>query len=81
MCGICGKVVSGSRGRERVTEQLLRAMSHQMVHRGPDSDGMMLRHYPDSSVGLGHRRLSIIDLSDAGSQPMSNEDHTRSGWF
>ncbi len=36
----------------------------------------MLRHYPDLSVGLGHRRLSIIDLSDAGSQPMSNEDGT-----
>ncbi len=76
MCGICGKAVFGSGGRERVTEQLLRAMSHQMVHRGPDSDGALLRHYPNLSVGLGHRRLSIIDLSDAGSQPMPNEDHT-----
>jgi asparagine synthase (glutamine-hydrolysing) len=45
-----------------------------MVHRGPDGAGLWIS--PDGRVGLGHRRLAIIDLSDAAAQPMSNEDGT-----
>jgi asparagine synthase (glutamine-hydrolysing) len=47
-------------------------MSDTMVHRGPDGHGAI--HLPADRVAFGHRRLSIVDLSSAGSQPMSNED-------
>ncbi|HEY7532948.1 MAG TPA: asparagine synthetase B, partial [Nitrospiraceae bacterium] len=43
-----------------------------MTHRGPDGAGVWIA--PDGRVGLGHRRLSIIDLSEAAAQPMCNED-------
>lgn len=49
---------------------MLRRMTDILQHRGPDDDGF----YFDGSVGLGHRRLSIIDLSPKGHQPMTNED-------
>ncbi len=67
MCGICG-VYLFDRERE-VAERDLTAMRETMVHRGPDGAGNYLRGH----VGLGHRRLSIVDLS-GGHQPMSNED-------
>jgi asparagine synthase (glutamine-hydrolysing) len=71
MCGICGKLdFTGS----RVEEGLLRRMSDLLAHRGPDDSGVYLRHEAGVSCGLGHRRLSIIDLSEAGRQPMPNED-------
>ena len=47
-------------------------MRDTMVHRGPDGDGLWISD--DGRVGFGHRRLSIIDLSDAAAQPMANED-------
>lgn len=73
MCGICGTLVfEGS--SLRVTESYLSRMRDTMVHRGPDGAGLWLS--PDGRIGLGHRRLSIIDLSDAAAQPMSNEDGT-----
>lgn len=66
MCGIAGHVgVSSSRER-------LSAALGRMLHRGPDQYGETY----DREVALGHRRLSIIDLSDAGRQPMTNEDGT-----
>ena len=72
MCGICGKLTfNGS----PVEEDLIRQMASVMAHRGPDNDGFYTRQ-GNVSIGLGHRRLSIIDLSDAGQQPMSNEDKT-----
>lgn len=64
MCGICGQV--DPRG---VSEQAIKTMASGLSHRGPDGEGT----YFGPIVGLGHRRLSIIDL-DGGRQPMSNED-------
>src|SRR5439155_22310651 len=71
MCGIAGKFnFDPARPVDRAR---LTAMTSVVAHRGPDSDGF----YSGSGVGLGHRRLSIIDLS-TGDQPMTNED--RSVW-
>jgi asparagine synthase (glutamine-hydrolysing) len=72
MCGICGIV--GTRDGFAVDEELVRAMRERLHHRGPDDGGSW--HSPEQRVALGHRRLSIIDLSPAGHQPMSNEDGT-----
>jgi asparagine synthase (glutamine-hydrolysing) len=67
MCGICGKL--DFHGKE-TGEDLLKKMTGSFAYRGPDDEGI----YISSPVALGHRRLSIIDLSPAGHQPMSNED-------
>ena len=72
MCGICG--IWNYKTKEPVPPSLLRNMTDSMTHRGPDDSGL---HFDDAAgVGLGFRRLSIIDLSPAGHQPMSNEDGT-----
>jgi len=68
VCGICG-VLSW---REAPAPRHVEAMTAALVHRGPDGQGLHI----DGPVALGHRRLSIIDLSDAASEPMSNEDGT-----
>jgi len=69
MCGICGKLnYDASRP---VDPGVVRSMMDVMRHRGPDEEGM----YVDGNVGLGHRRLSIIDL-ETGRQPLCNEDET-----
>ena len=70
MCGICGKLNLDP--DKPVEESLIRQMCAVIVHRGPDDEGV----YIDKNVGLGNRRLAIIDLSPAGHQPMSNEDGT-----
>ena len=70
MCGICGVVDQ----RGQTEAGLLEKMRDTMVHRGPDDAGLYIS--PDRRVGLAHRRLSIIDLSQAGRQPMANEDET-----
>jgi len=72
MCGICGILNYKENG---VNEETLRAMCSRLKHRGPDDEGTYIRQ-TSPSLGLGHRRLSIIDLSSAGHQPMSNEDKT-----
>ncbi len=69
MCGITG--VMQFRGGARVEPETLRQMCAAMVHRGPDDEGI----YTDGSVGIGMRRLSIVDLA-TGHQPLSNEDGT-----
>jgi asparagine synthase (glutamine-hydrolysing) len=69
MCGICGQLALA--GEESPDRELLAWMTASLVHRGPDSDGLMV----DGPVGLGARRLSIIDLR-GGDQPISNEDGT-----
>ncbi len=63
MCGITG--IFNFNG-ERVSGRVLRAMTQAIEHRGPDGEGF----YTDTFLGLGHRRLSIIDLSSLGHQPM-----------
>lgn len=67
MCGICG-ILDFS--EQNVNREILREMCSSFVYRGPDDEGT----FASPPVGLGHRRLSIIDLSPAGHQPMSNED-------
>ncbi|RJO59741.1 asparagine synthase (glutamine-hydrolyzing) [Candidatus Parcubacteria bacterium] len=68
MCGIVGKIYF-NRNRQ-VDREILQKMTDALRHRGPDDEGLYLK----GNVGLGFRRLSIIDLSPAGHQPMSNED-------
>ncbi|MCL5807621.1 MAG: asparagine synthase (glutamine-hydrolyzing) [Deltaproteobacteria bacterium] len=71
MCGICGKLdFTGT----PVEEDLLRRMTDRLAHRGPNDSGLYQRQHGNIACGLGHRRLSIIDLTEAGRQPMSNED-------
>ena len=66
MCGICGKMYLTEDAK--VDRVLIEKMSAVMSHRGPDDQGV----YVSRKIGLGHRRLSIIDLQ-TGSQPLSNE--------
>lgn len=70
MCGICG-ILAFADGFP-VDEPLVRRMCATLAHRGPDAEDAL--HRPQERVALGHRRLSIVDLSAAGRQPMSNED-------
>jgi asparagine synthase (glutamine-hydrolysing) len=68
MCGICGIVVKGGTGA--VGEETLRRMCSRLAHRGPDGEGIHVNR--SRTAGLGHRRLSIIDI-EGGKQPLSNE--------
>ncbi len=68
MCGINGIAFSSRSGR-RVERVALESMRDVLTHRGPDDYGIFI----DGPVGLGHRRLSIVDVA-AGHQPMTNED-------
>ena len=69
MCGITG--IFDIRGKREVSRDLLSRMNETQFHRGPDEGGMHI----EPGLGLGHRRLSIIDLS-SGQQPLFNEDRT-----
>ena len=71
MCGINGALVF-ERGDFQITEAYIAKMRDTMALRGPDGAGAWVS--PDQKVGLGHRRLSIIDLSAVADQPMTNED-------
>src|SRR5271155_1126932 len=70
MCGICGKLNLRS-DLPPVGVEYLRRMLEPISHRGPDAEGI----YTSGPVGLGHKRLKIIDLA-TGKQPMCNEDGT-----
>jgi asparagine synthase (glutamine-hydrolysing) len=70
MCGIGGKIYLDP--ARAVEPEVLERMSAVLAHRGPDDAGL----YRQGPVGLVHRRLSIIDLSPAGHQPMANEDES-----
>jgi asparagine synthase (glutamine-hydrolysing) len=67
MCGIVGRV---NFNQKEIDEVEIRAMMQKIKHRGPDDEGIFI----DKSVGLGFVRLSIIDLSEAGHQPMFSDD-------
>ena len=69
MCGITG--IFDTRGRRDIDRRVLSRMNESQHHRGPDEGGLHL----EPGVGLGHRRLSIIDLS-TGQQPLYNEDQS-----
>ena len=69
MCGINGIAYSGHAREGRVEASDLGRMRDVLTHRGPDDSGLFI----DGAIGLGHRRLSIVDVS-AGHQPMTNED-------
>jgi asparagine synthase (glutamine-hydrolysing) len=71
MCGIVGSLAVGD-SKFAVSESFIASMRDAMAHRGPDGVGAWVA--PDGRIGLGHRRLSIIDLSVIANQPMSNED-------
>jgi len=71
VCGICG-IFNYAGTNFGVTAELITHMRDTMIHRGPDDAGIYVS--PDKKLGLGHRRLSIIDLSTMGCQPMCNED-------
>jgi asparagine synthase (glutamine-hydrolysing) len=65
MCGI-----SGFTDFNKVTDQaVLEKMNRMLGHRGPDGEGYSLYNHPKATIGLGHRRLSIIDLTEGGRQP------------
>ncbi|WP_338828196.1 asparagine synthase (glutamine-hydrolyzing) [Bradyrhizobium sp. 27S5] len=67
MCGVAG--ILNLDGRP-VSSHVLRGMTQAIAHRGPDGEGQWI----DGSIGLGHRRLAIIDLSPTGAQPMQTAD-------
>jgi asparagine synthase (glutamine-hydrolysing) len=71
MCGIVGVYTYGNVGLPLEAETLVR-MRDTMDHRGPDDAGIYIS--PDGKLGLGHRRLSILDLSSLGHQPMATPD-------
>src|ERR687884_366802 len=70
MCGING-IAFSSRSRRMIDARVLERMRDVITHRGPDEAGLFV----DGNVGLGHRRLSIVDVA-SGQQPMTNEDVT-----
>lgn len=69
MCGICG--ILNHDPDSPVDREVLSRVARTMIHRGPDDEGFLL----DCNIGMGHRRLSIIDLT-TGRQPIHNEDET-----
>lgn len=72
MCGICG--VFNLNNRNDISKELIITIRDSMIYRGPDDAGVYISG--DGDIGLGHRRLSIIDLSPRAKQPISNEDGT-----
>lgn len=69
MCGITG--ILAPKADIPIDRQLLKSMTDRLIHRGPDGDGL----YSQLGLGLGHRRLAIIDL-DSGAQPMATKDRS-----
>ncbi|HMT29814.1 MAG TPA: asparagine synthase (glutamine-hydrolyzing), partial [Bacteroidia bacterium] len=69
MCGITGFIDFNGKS----TREILKRMTHVIAHRGPDDDGYEIRKFENATIGFGFRRLSIIDLSPQGHQPMINE--------
>ena len=71
MCGISGILDYGTSNKDHIKSDLLE-FNKVLSHRGPDGEGVWIDS--TNSVGLAHRRLSIIDLTDNGAQPMINRE-------
>jgi len=71
MCGIAGFLDLSGRTEASRLQDIARCMAETIVHRGPDDEGVWID--PDVGIGLGHRRLSIIDVSPLGHQPMHSD--------
>lgn len=69
MCGICGYI-----GPKVIAPELLWKMNNTMYHRGPNDGGIWQVRRGDQEIGLAQRRLSVLDLSEQGHQPMQSED-------
>src|SRR5437868_14978736 len=69
MCGIAG-ILHYAEPERPVDRDVLERMTRSLAHRGPDGEG----YYLAGPIGLGHRRLAIVDLSPTGSQPMTSDD-------
>ena len=67
MCGIAGII---KKKNIKVNKEEIQVMNNTISHRGPDAEGI----YIDHTVAFGHRRLSIVDLSESGNQPMISHD-------
>src|ERR1700730_14712764 len=67
---MCGISIAINTSNKEVSEGLIRSMNDKVMHRGPDDEG----YYHGENFALGHRRLSILDLSIAGHQPMQRKD-------
>lgn len=74
MCGVIGIVGKVS---DEVIRHFVSAGGERQIHRGPDAQGTFFDGFGESRLGLGHQRLSILDLSDSGNQPM----HSASGRY
>lgn len=70
MCGICG--IYHHSHQKIVDSEQIKKMCSLLIHRGPDDEGIFVQN----NIGLGHRRLKIIDLSSTAKQPMSNSEQT-----
>lgn len=71
MCGLTGFIDFSN----STSEEVLNHMTDSLFHRGPDDRGTEIRHHSGARIGFGFRRLSIIDLSSGGHQPMVNENN------
>ena len=69
MCGICGFIT-----KDPYNLNILEKMNNTLVHRGPDDNGTVIFEKDEFYFGLAHSRLSILDLSEMGHQPMHSED-------
>lgn len=72
MCGIAGIIDFSN--KLQIDENLLRQMAEPLKFRGPDQEGYTFQNHSNFSFGLAHKRLSIIDLSESGRQPMWSKD-------
>lgn len=69
MCGICG--IYNYKSKEEINPKIIKNMTNVLHHRGPDGEGIFI----DENVGLGFKRLSIINISE-GHQPIKNDDNS-----
>lgn len=76
MCGITGFILLGNKNSVNFNENMLTKMNNTMFLRGPDDAGIYISNEDDNVIGIANRRLKIIDLSERGHQPMTNEDET-----